>query len=451
MGISEADWDVVVIGGGPAGSSTAALLALNGRRVLLAEKNAFPRFHTGESMLPGSWSVFWKLGIAEKMERCAQQKKIGARFNLFGQREYLFGLARPVLEYLPDNRGKFHAWNVVRSSFDQMLLDHAREVGATILQPRAVDEVLFEGSQAVGAVLIDEKGDRTIARAKVVVDATGRDCLIARKLGLRHPDPKLNKISYFAHYEDAYHPPEEFVPIWIGTFDGGWVWYFPMMDNLTSVGVVVDAEYAKRRQGRDLDAFFKETLAKVPYVTDWMANAKPTTELHAISALSYMNDRFAGDGWLLAGDAAGFIDPIFSAGILLALKSGELGSAVIEKAFARNDFSGAALADYETGLREQMSAIFPMIYRWYDVLDDPRKAITLFEQATRFSWLRRKMNAALVGAWEAVARDPSFKFEAMMDPAMREQIQARQRENSWGVSITPVEGSTLSAPMPTMS
>src|SRR5712692_984396 len=195
MNISRTDWDVIVIGGGPAGSSTGAFLAMKGFKALIVEKNAFPRFHTGESMLPGSWSVFWKLGIGEQMEKCGQQKKIGARFNLFGRREFLFGLARPVLEYLPENRGKFHAWNVVRSSFDQMLLNHARGLGVEIVQPCTVEDVIFEGSRAVGAVIGDAAGQQVTVSAKIIVDASGRDCVIARKLGLRHPDPKLNKVS----------------------------------------------------------------------------------------------------------------------------------------------------------------------------------------------------------------------------------------------------------------
>jgi len=406
---SRTKWDAVIIGG-PAGSTTGALLSQQGFRVLLVEKSACPRFHTGESMIPGSWSVLWKLGVAEKLDQSGQQKKIGAVFNLYGEREYRYGLAKDVLEFLPENRGRFYSFNVLRSKFDQMLLDNAREKGLEIAQPATVEQVRFEGTRATGVVVSDDAGNRVALDAKVVVDSTGRDCMLARRFGLRNPDPKINKISYFAHYVGAYQHPGEFVTVWLLAFVGGWVWYIEMMDGVTSVGFVADPEYVRTRRGRDLPTFFYETLGKVPYIQEWIAGAERTTEVHAISALSYQVDRFVGDGWLLAGDSAGFVDPMFSSGIHMAFKSGDLASQTIARAFETGDFSAAGLADYERRYRDQMNAIFPMIYRWYDAINDKEKSLSLFDHAMRFTALRRQVTATLIGALELVAYDPSINF-----------------------------------------
>lgn len=365
-------------------------------------------------MIPGTWSVIHKLGIGSEIDASGQQQKVGAMFNLFDQREYLFGLAREVPECVPENRGRYYAWNVLRSKFDDLLLRNAERQGAHVLQPAAVEQVLFENERAAGVLLSTDDGNCVPVSARMVVDASGRDCHVARRLGIRNPDPKLNKIAYFAHYRGAYHPPGQFIPIWIFAFEGGWVWYFSMMDDLTSVGAVVDPAYAKLRQGRDLWAFFDETIQKVPYVGDWLKGSEPDGELHAISALSYLADRFVGNGWLLAGDAAGFIDPIFSSGIHLAMKCGDCASQSILRAFDRGDFSASAFADYERSIRDQMNVIFPMIYRWYDALRKPQDALSLFDHAQRFSFLRRQVHASLVGALEAVAYDPSFRFDARM-------------------------------------
>jgi flavin-dependent dehydrogenase len=379
---------------------------------LIAEKCAFPRFHIGESTLPGSWSVFWKLGVADKLDQSGQQRKLGAVFNLYGEREYHYGLAKDVLEFLPENRGRLYSFNVLRSQFDQMLLDNAREKGVEVIQPASVEQVRFEGNRATGVIIRDQSGNRFAVDAKVVVDCSGRDCFIARQFRLRNPDPKLNKVAYFTHYRGAYHHPGEFVTVWLLAFEGGWVWYIEMMEDLVSVGIVADPTYVKTRGRRDLATFFHDTLGKVPYIHEWIAGAERVTDLHAISALSYQVDRFVGDGWILAGDAAGFVDPMFSSGIHLALKSGDLASQAIAAAFQIGDFSAESLAAYEREYRVQMNAIFPMIYRWYDAISDKERSLTLFDHAMRFTALRRQVTASLIGALELVAHDPSIRFMA---------------------------------------
>jgi halogenation protein CepH len=393
------DRDVLVIGGGPGGTTAAALLAKEGRDVLLVEKNAFPRFHIGESLLPGSWPLWKKLGVDGQMAESDQLVKQGAMFNLFNRREFFYGLAVEAPEYFPDNDGRLNAFQVIRSEYDQMMLDNARRLGAEILQPATVKSVTFEGSQATGAVIVDESGESTTVNAKVIVDATGRDSLLARKLGLRHPDPKLNKISYYTHFRGAWRARPSELPTWILAFEGGWVWYISLRDDLTSVGVVVDVEYASSRAGRDLQAFYRETLSKVPYMDEWLANAEQVEDLHAVSAISYLTDYYAGDGWLLVGDSASFVDPIFSSGVHLAMVGGDLATQTIGRAFETGDFSAATLMEYDRALRRPMNVIFPIIQRWYNLLRNKDEAEDFLYTASRFSLIRKRLNATFAGAY----------------------------------------------------
>jgi halogenation protein CepH len=416
---SRTDWDVIVIGGGPAGSTAAALLAKQGFRVVLSEKATYPRFHIGESLLPGTWAIWHKLGLGEAMDRSGQVVKLGARFNIFNRREFRFGLAYDAPEFFPENQNRLYAFQVVRSEYDRLLLQHARTLGVEVLQPSVVDTVRFEGSRATGVALRTETDDRFELTAPVVVDASGRDSFIARRLDLRHPDPKLNKIAYFTHFTGCYREHPDHIPFWAFAFKGGWIWYITLKDDITSVGVVVDTEYARTRAGRDLWEFFNEAIARAPYLDEWMANAKPVSDLHVISSLSYASDRFAGDGWVLAGDAAMFVDPIFSSGVHIAMKGGMLAAETIAEAFSTGDFSHAKLGEYETRLRVPMRVIFPMIYRWYEMLRNPDTAVDLFAEAAKHSNLQRRINATLAGAYEAVGE----KFE--LTASVPEPVAAR--------------------------
>jgi halogenation protein CepH len=397
------DYDAIVIGGGPAGSTAATVLHQKGFKVLLAEREVYPRFHIGESLLPGTWTYWKKLGLNDTIQKSGQVVKLGARFNLFKRQEFRYGLAYDAPEFFPDNGECLWAYQVVRSDYDKMLLDHSRNVGVEVHQPASVLQVNFDGERATGVVLKTTEGDTYSLNCKIVVDSSGRDSFIARKLDLRHPDPKLNKIAYFGHFTGCFREHPNRIPFWAFAFQGGWIWYITLKDDITSVGVVVDTDYAKTRAGRNLWEFFDEALKRAPYLDEWMANAKPITEdLHVISSLSYYSDRFVGDGWILAGDAAMFVDPIFSSGVHIGMKGGDLAAETIAKAFEKGDFSASSLANYETRLRLPMRVIFPMIYRWYEMLRSPDTALDMFAVAAQHSNLQIRMNATLGGAYEAI-------------------------------------------------
>jgi FAD-dependent halogenase len=398
-------WDVVVVGGGPAGSSAAGFLAMEGLKVLLVEKSSFPRFHIGESLAAASWPIWRKLGVADELDTSGQIIKQGAEFNLFGRKQFFYGLGLESPEYFPDNNGKFYAFQVVRADFDKMMLDNTRRLGVEVLQPATVEQIIFDGTRATGVVIAFPDGERARVSTCVVVDATGRDSFLARRLDLRHPDPKLNKISYFAHFQGAWRPRPNELPVWVQAFEGGWVWYIPLKDDLTSVGVLMDTEYARTKAGRDPQQFFRDSLARAPMVSDWIADAQQVSDLKIISALSYFTDRCVGDGWLLAGDAAIFVDPIFSSGVHIALRSGQYAAETIIGAFERGDFSGQSLGSYDRMFDAPKSTIFPLIYRWYNLLRSPDSAIDFLSLSERFPALRRRVNATIAGAYELVAQE----------------------------------------------
>jgi halogenation protein CepH len=418
---SRSEYDVIVIGGGPAGTTAATLMHMQGLRVLLAERETYPRFHIGESLLPATWTQWKKLGVVDAIEKSGAVHKMGTRFSLFNRAVYKYGLALDAPEFFPDcTDNKLWAFQVVRAEYDQILLNHSRNVGVEVHQPASVLKVNFEGERATGVVLKTTEGDTYSLDCKVVVDASGRDSFIARKLDLRHPDPKLNKIAYFAHFKGAYREHEYRIPFWAFAFQGGWFWYISLKDDITSIGVVLDTDHAKLRAGRNLWEFFYANVKNAPQLEEWMANAKPITEdLHVISSLSYYSDRFVGDGWLLAGDAAMFVDPIFSSGVQIGMKGGDYAAQTIAKAFEVGDFSWNTLAEYETKLRVPMRVIFPMIYRWYEMLRTPDSAFDMFEQSYRHRNLQYRMNATLGGAYEVVG--DKFSLARPMPPKVMEE------------------------------
>ena len=230
--MSEEQFDVVVAGGGPAGASAAAMLARNGHRVLLLEKERFPRFHVGESLLPATWPLWDELGVTRDIEEAGFIVKQGATFGMFNQPSEI----QLLTAEFPDCFQRPYTYQVERAKFDEILLNNARRCGAEVREEWSVQDVLLDGDRAVG-VMAGPNGEQAKSiGARVVIDATGRSCLLARTLGLRKPDPALNKIAHFTHFKGPYRRPNN-DPVFpdssmtdIYTIDGGWVWYIPLAD-----------------------------------------------------------------------------------------------------------------------------------------------------------------------------------------------------------------------------
>ena len=350
--------DVVVIGGGPAGSTVSTILAQHGVSVELFERETFPRFHIGESLIPETYWVLKRLDMLEKMRKSHFVKKYSVQFvNSAGKESAPF--------YFWDNKPHecSQTWQVVRSEFDKMLLENAREHGVVAHEGVRVMDVLFEQDRAVGVKLKDRD-----VRARVVVDASGQNGLIANRLGLRVWDPILNKGAIWTYWEGAYRDTgrDEGATMVLQTPDKhGWFWYIPQHDNIVSVGVVAPFDYLFKNRGKDFERTFAEEVDRCSAVKKRIEGAKRVTGYFATKDYSYRATRAAGDGWVLVGDAWGFLDPLYSSGVLLALKSGELAADAIADGLKKDDTSAGQLGRWAPVFNEGVDRMRRLVCEYY--------------------------------------------------------------------------------------
>jgi flavin-dependent dehydrogenase len=362
----EAACDVVVIGGGPAGSTTSTLLAKKGVRVRLFERARFPRFHIGESLIPETYWVLEKLDMLPKLRASRFVRKHSVQFvNADGK------LSAPF--YFWDNKPHecSQTWQVVRSEFDHMLLANAREHGVSVSEGVRVRDVLFEGERAVGVRVEDGDGTRDV-RARVVVDASGQTGLLMNKLGLRLWDPLLDKGAIWTYWQGAYRDGgrDEGATMVIQTPDRrGWFWYIPLHDDRVSLGVVkpFDELFAPpSKGGRASHAeTYEAEVAACPAVRERLAQARRLTGYFATQDYSYRSTKVAGDGWVLVGDAFGFLDPLYSSGVLLALKSGELAADVVAEGLRAGDTSAECLGRWGPAFNQGVDRMRRLVCEYY--------------------------------------------------------------------------------------
>jgi flavin-dependent dehydrogenase len=360
--MSSSSYDVVVIGGGPAGSTTSTLLAQHGLKVGLFEREKFPRFHIGESLIPETYWVLKRLNMLPKMQRSHFVKKYSVQFvNATGK------LSAPF--YFWDNKPHecSQTWQVVRSEFDQMMLDNAREHGVEAFDGVHVVDVLFENDRAYG-VRISEGGERREVRAKVVVDASGQAGMLQNRFKLRLWDPMLNKGAIWTYWNGAYRDTgrDEGATMVLQTATkNGWFWYIPLHDNIVSVGVVAPFDYLfKGRDGHEKT--YHEEIDRCPAVKDRIAKATRATGYFATRDYSYRAKEVAGNGWVLVGDAFGFLDPLYSSGVLLALKSGEMAADAIAEGLKAGDVSAAQLGKWGNGFNEGVDRMRRLVCEYYN-------------------------------------------------------------------------------------
>jgi len=355
--------DVVVIGGGPAGSTVSALIAQHGYKVRLFERERFPRFHIGESLIPETYWVLKRLGMLKKMQQSHFVKKYSVQFvNASGK------LSAPF--YFWDNKPHecSQTWQVVRSEFDLMMLNNAREHGVEAHEGVRVRDVLFDGRRAVGVKIQLADGTQREVRARVVVDASGQSGLVQNKFKQRVWDPILNKGAIWTYWQGAYRDKgrDEGATMVLQTANRrGWFWYIPLHDDRVSVGVVAPFDYLFKGRASH-EQTYNEEVERCPAIKERVASGRRITGYFATKDYSYRGTQVAGDGWVLVGDAFGFLDPLYSSGVLLALKSGELAADAIVEGFQRRDLSAAQLGKWGPLFNEGVDRMRRLVCEYYE-------------------------------------------------------------------------------------
>jgi flavin-dependent dehydrogenase len=410
--------DVVVIGGGPSGATVATLVAKAGFRVQLLEREHFPRYHIGESLIPETFWVLERLGMLSKLQGSRFVEKHSVQFVTEQGKlsePFYFG------DYKP--HASSQTWQVTRAEFDQMMLDNAREHGVDVREGIRVLDVLFENGRAVGVRAIDEAGVEREIRCTVVVDAAGQSCLIQDRLGLREWDPVLKKAAIWTYWKGAKRDAgrDEGATLVMQTKGKiGWFWFIPLQDDIVSVGVVAPFDYLfKGRDSKELEKIYFEEVDRCLGVQPRIAHAGRVAPFSAAKEYSYRSRQVAGDGWVLVGDAFGFLDPLYSSGILLALISGAQAADAITAGLTAGDTSAAQLGVWGPGYIAAMDRMRKLVCQFYDGLNfgkfvrehpDRKGLITdvligdLFKPEIDTLWpLMDEMQAAEMAAKEPVA------------------------------------------------
>ena len=360
-------YDVIVIGGGPAGAATGALTARAGHSTLILERSTVPRFHVGESLVPETYWSLKRLGLIEKLQQSSFPKKYSVQF-------FSEGMKPSAPFYFDEYKDceSSQTWQVWRDEFDRMLLDTASENGENVTPKAQVLEVLFEGDRATGVrfQVTDESGNRTEheAACKVVVDASGQSAFLASRLGLKSADPHLKMGTIWSYWENARRDEgrDEGATLIMQTADKkSWFWFIPLQDNMASVGCTGAMPYMFPKGGSPEETFARE-LDRCPTMKERLENATRDRDFLTTKDYSYYATQGAGPGWMMVGDAFGFIDPVYSTGVFLALKSGEFAADAIDAAIKADDLSAERLGEWQATHHEGVMLFRKLVYAFYD-------------------------------------------------------------------------------------
>jgi flavin-dependent dehydrogenase len=361
--LSKSHYDTIVVGGGPGGTTTAALLAEHGHRVLLLEREPFPRYHIGESLIPYTWFTLNRLGVVDWLKTSACPKKYSVQFVSITGR-----VSQPFYFFQTIKHECSMTWQVWRSEFDAMLLDNARKKGAEVRQGVAVADVIMDGSRVVGVRADAPGGGSQEIYAKAVVDATGRDSMLSRRFGWKERDADLNKIAVWSYFKGAKRDPglDEGATTVAYVPQKGWFWYIPLHSDIVSVGVVGEPSYIYR-DTRDADLIFAREAKACVWIHDHIKVGTQVEPVRTTGEYSYHSRKIGGDGFCLVGDAFAFLDPLFSTGVFLALKSGEMAADTLHEALVAGDVTAARFDAYYEKQRHAVMSFRRLVRAFYNV------------------------------------------------------------------------------------
>jgi len=357
--------DVLIIGGGPSGTGTAAILAEYGHKVLVLEREKFPRYHIGESLIPFTFGPLERLGLIPKMRKSHFVKKYSVSFvQPDGKRSQPFYFFNRY-----DRETIAQSWQVLRSEFDQMLAEHARERGAEVREETTVTQLLKNDSgRVIGVEVKNKDGSMEHLFAKLVIDASGKEAFASNRLGWRIGDPYLNKVAVWTYYKgskrgegiDEGATTVAFVP------QKGWFWHIPQHDDMVSVGVVAEGQYLSRDGVKDPETMFQREIRENKWIEDRLSTGTCTGEYWITSEYSRHSKYGASPGLLLVGDAFAFLDPVFSSGVMLALKSAVLAGDAVHLALVDDDVSPQRFTGYAALIREGIENMRKLVYAFYE-------------------------------------------------------------------------------------
>ena len=402
LAATPAPYEVVVIGGGPAGAAAATFLQRQGHRCLVLENTQFPRYHIGESLIPHTYGTLDRLGLLPKLRASHFPVKHSVRFvSPSGEETDPFYFSETI-----EGDGA-RTWQVLRSEFDVMCLEHARENGVEVRMQTQCQAVLFdECGQACGVLAKPRGGEAEELSCRVVIDASGRSAVIGSQLALKTDVAGLDKAAIWSYYRGAKRrsgiDAGETTVFMIQ--DRGWFWYIPLPDDMVSVGVVASPEYLFAEDS-DFETAYLREVSKCGPLQEMLTAATRDDRIHGLRRMAYRNRQTAGDGWVMIGDAAAFLDPIYSSGLFLALASAELAAGCIHDALVADDVSAQRLGGFTRPLWNGIEVIRRLIHAFYD------PSFSFHKFVERYPEQRSALIDCLVG--DVVEKDMSGFLEAL--------------------------------------
>jgi len=400
------DYDAIVVGAGPAGSTTGALLAEKGRDVLIVEKEKFPRYHVGESLMPFCYFPLERLGLVDQLMDSGNPRKYCVQFV---REDGL--LSQPFYFFQHFDHPSSTTWQVWREEFDQMILDKARENGASVLEQTKANRLIKDGDRVTGIKATStEFGDLELT-APIVIDASGRDCFAAHKENWMVRDPELKKVALWTYYKGAKRDPglDEGATTVAYLPGKGWFWYIPLSGDMVSVGIVAEREYLFNGSTKDHAEIFQREVQNNQWIKEHLSEGEQVGQYRITGEYSYRNQYCSMDGLVLAGDALGFLDPVFSSGVFLALKSGAMLADEVDVALSKGTVTAQSFDTYGKKMQASIETMRKIVYAFYD------PEFSFGDLVKRGEHLRGALTDCLIGNVD----DHDFKelFESMSDLA----------------------------------